>query len=60
VSESTPYGRPHPALLAVDGNGMVGIQTGGCAITGNATNPWWAVDLGANMTVASVLLTLCE
>ena len=43
---------------ANDGNNNTYIWGGGyCMVTNSATNPWWAVDLGAALNVEGVKFT---
>ena len=59
VSTFTDIYGPHPASLANDGSRQTNYETtvNGCAQSQRATNPWWAVDLGAATVVARVDLT---
>jgi len=52
------YG-PHRETLANDGivHTNYKVTSGGCAASNPATNPWWAVDLGAPTLVFMVKLT---
>jgi len=45
------------ASRANDGNKNTDMFAGSCAHTGEATNPWWAVDLGVALYVHGVKFT---
>ena len=45
------------ATYANDGQHSTDAVSGPCAVTNSATNPWWAVDLGARLYVHSVNFT---
>jgi len=47
----------YPARHGNDGNSDTDMHTGPCAITGMATNPWWAVDLLVRLYVVGVVFT---
>jgi len=59
VSTFTDQYGPHPSRLANDGSRQTNynVTVNGCSASKPATNPWWAVDLGAPTVVFRVNLT---
>jgi len=47
----------HPASNAVDGSRKTYLSDNSCVHSLSHTNPWWMVDLGIPLTIASVHLT---
>ncbi len=42
---------------AIDGNAAPALASGSCMHTAEEPMPWWALDLGASMTVTGLALT---
>ena len=57
VSTHTGTSGTFYARYANDGNESPDLMNGPCAHTQGATNPWWAVDLGAALYVDGVKFT---
>ena len=57
VSTYTDAYGTYYARYANDGNESPELSNGPCAHTQGATNPWWAVDLGAALFVDGVKFT---